>query len=230
MPDTQQTFDSRSPADGRVVATFPIMDAAAVGEAVDRARIAASWWGDLSFGERKKYLLRFKSILARRADELAELVHQENGKPTDDALLEILCPSNTSTGPPGTPRRCSSSAASARAADRQPGRPPGLPTAGRHRDHRSLELSGLHPDGLHRLCPGGRQRALVFKPSEYTPLVGQWIVDAVNEAIPQQPVAQLITGAGTTGAAPVSQQGRQDRLHRLRGHRTQRCSRSARRA
>ena len=28
MPDTQQTFDSRSPADGRVVATFPIMDAA----------------------------------------------------------------------------------------------------------------------------------------------------------------------------------------------------------
>ena len=201
MPDTQQTFDSRSPADGRVVATFPIMDAAAVGEAVDRARIAASWWGDLSFGERKKYLLRFKSILARRADELAELVHQENGKPTDDALLEILL----------SIEHIDWAARNAEKVLKQRRVRPGLLTANQDARlaYQPLGVIGIiGPWNYPVFTPMGSiayalaaGNALVFKPSEYTPLVGQWIVDAVNEAIPQQPVAQLITGAGTTGAA-----------------------------
>ena len=42
---------------------------------------------------------------------------------------------------------------------------------------------------------------VVFKPSEYTPAIGQWLVETINEAIPEQPVAQMITGFGATGAA-----------------------------
>jgi acyl-CoA reductase-like NAD-dependent aldehyde dehydrogenase len=43
--------------------------------------------------------------------------------------------------------------------------------------------------------------AVVFKPSEFTPAVGKWIVDSFNEVVPEQPVLQLVTGFGATGAA-----------------------------
>ena len=43
--------------------------------------------------------------------------------------------------------------------------------------------------------------AVVFKPSEYTPAIGQWLVDAFAEAVPEQPVLQLVAGYGATGNA-----------------------------
>jgi acyl-CoA reductase-like NAD-dependent aldehyde dehydrogenase len=41
--------------------------------------------------------------------------------------------------------------------------------------------------------------AVVFKPSELTPAVGEWLVNSFAEVVPEQPVLQLITGAGQTG-------------------------------
>jgi acyl-CoA reductase-like NAD-dependent aldehyde dehydrogenase len=43
--------------------------------------------------------------------------------------------------------------------------------------------------------------AVVFKPSEYTPAVGRWLVETFAAVVPEQPVLQLVTGPGTTGAA-----------------------------
>ena len=43
--------------------------------------------------------------------------------------------------------------------------------------------------------------AVVFKPSEYTPGVGRWIVERIAEAVPEKPVMQLVTGFGATGEA-----------------------------
>ncbi len=43
--------------------------------------------------------------------------------------------------------------------------------------------------------------AVVFKPSELTPAVGRWLVDAFAEVVPEQPVLQLVTGFGATGNA-----------------------------
>jgi acyl-CoA reductase-like NAD-dependent aldehyde dehydrogenase len=42
---------------------------------------------------------------------------------------------------------------------------------------------------------------VVFKPSEYTPAVGKWLVDTFAEVVPDHDVFQLITGLGETGAA-----------------------------
>jgi succinate-semialdehyde dehydrogenase / glutarate-semialdehyde dehydrogenase len=42
---------------------------------------------------------------------------------------------------------------------------------------------------------------MVFKPSEYTPGVSQWLVDRFAEVVPEQPVLQLVHGLGDTGAA-----------------------------
>jgi acyl-CoA reductase-like NAD-dependent aldehyde dehydrogenase len=43
--------------------------------------------------------------------------------------------------------------------------------------------------------------AVVFKPSEYTPAVGQWMVNSFARVVPEHPVLQLVTGHGPTGAA-----------------------------
>ena len=43
--------------------------------------------------------------------------------------------------------------------------------------------------------------AVVFKPSEYTPAIGQWLVRTFAEAVSAEPVLQLVTGFGETGAA-----------------------------
>jgi acyl-CoA reductase-like NAD-dependent aldehyde dehydrogenase len=43
--------------------------------------------------------------------------------------------------------------------------------------------------------------AVVFKPSEYTPAVGKFIVDTFAEAVPEKPVLQIVFGLGEVGAA-----------------------------
>ena len=204
MAITTDTFQSRSPGDGRVLATFPVMDAEAVREMVDRARIAAHWWEGLSFVERRRRLLRFKALIARRSSELADLVHAENGKPTDDAMLElILSVEHTDWA--------------AHNAEKVLGRRrvrPGLLTLNQDArvQYQPLGVVGIigpwnypvfTPIGslAYALAAGN---AVVFKPSEYTPAIGKWLIDAINEVVPEQPVAQLVTGLGPTGAALCS--------------------------
>jgi acyl-CoA reductase-like NAD-dependent aldehyde dehydrogenase len=41
--------------------------------------------------------------------------------------------------------------------------------------------------------------AVVFKPSEFTPTVGGWLVSSFAEVVPDYPVLQLVTGSGETG-------------------------------
>jgi acyl-CoA reductase-like NAD-dependent aldehyde dehydrogenase len=43
--------------------------------------------------------------------------------------------------------------------------------------------------------------AVILKPSEYTPLIGQWLVDTFAEVVPEQPVLQAVHGLGDVGAA-----------------------------
>lgn len=50
-------------------------------------------------------------------------------------------------------------------------------------------------------CALAAGNAVVFEPSEYTPGVGQWIVESFAQVVPEQPVLQLATGRGESGAA-----------------------------
>ena len=43
--------------------------------------------------------------------------------------------------------------------------------------------------------------AVVFKPSEWTPSVGAWLVATFEEVVPEFAVLQMVTGFGATGAA-----------------------------
>jgi succinate-semialdehyde dehydrogenase / glutarate-semialdehyde dehydrogenase len=85
-----RTFDSTSPATGEVVGTFPLDGPEQVAAALSRAREAAAWWEALGFDGRRRRLLAYKALLARRSGELVDLVHRENGKPAADAFTEVL--------------------------------------------------------------------------------------------------------------------------------------------
>lgn len=201
MPTTEQTFVSLSPADDATIATYPLMSATHVTEIVDQARIAASWWSDLSPRERRSRLLQYTSLVINRADELAELVHTENGKPLEDAYLEIVL----------TTSHMEWAAKNADKAMRRRSVRPSLLTLNQASavEYQPVGVVGVigpwnypvfTPMGsiIYALATGN---AVVYKPSEYTTAVGEWLMNAFAEVVPEQPVAQLVTGSADTGAA-----------------------------
>ncbi len=109
-------------------------------------------------------------------------------------------------------------AGQAGAADAEPGGHRGVPALRRRRGHRSVELPGLHPNGIAGLCPGGRQRGRVQAESLHTggrPVAGR---------------ALRRSGPGAPGALPGHRGRRhrdgavpgrcgQARVHRLHRHR-----------
>ncbi|MFM7596905.1 MAG: aldehyde dehydrogenase family protein [Actinomycetota bacterium] len=193
--------ESVSPSSGEVVAAFPIMGAEQVRLAVDTGRIAARWWGDLGWDGRRAKLMAWKGAFARRADELAHLVHRETGKPVDDARLEIILAIDHLNW-------------AARNAERVLG--PRRVRSGILTLNQEATLS-YEPMGVvgvigpwnypvftpigsiaYALAAGN---AVVFKPSEWSTAVGAWLVESFAEAVSGLPVLQLVTGDGTTGAA-----------------------------
>ncbi len=195
------TFESLDPATGAVVGTFPIHDEAAVRAAVDRARGAAQWWSGLGYGGRRQRLLAWKRLVTGRLEELADLLRRENGKVRDDAVVEIGLSIDHLDW------------AARHAARVLHGRrvPAGLVMINQAAriEYEPYGVVGVigpwnypvfTPMGsiLYALAAGN---AVVFKPSEFTPAVGAWLVESFAEVVPEQPVFQLVTGFGATGAA-----------------------------
>jgi len=196
------TFDSLDPSTGAVVATFPVDDAGSVGRAVGRAQAAAAWWRALGFDGRVHHLRRYKSEIARRIDELADLIHRENGKPHGDAVLEITLVVDHLAWATGHakkvlgPRRVSAGLLAANSTASVEYQPLGV-------------VGVIGPWNYPVFTPMGSiayalaaGNAVVFKPSEYTPAIGRWLVDAWARAVPEgRDVFTLVTGLGDTGGA-----------------------------
>lgn len=191
---------STNPATGEVAGRFPVADAAAVRALVDRARPAAIWWRELGFRGRRERLLRWRSALARRLPELAELMHTEGGKPTADAVVELACAIDHIAWAARNARRVL-----------RPRRTRGsllLPEFSARVEQQPFGVIGvIGPWNYPVFTPVGSiayalaaGNAVVFKPSEYTPAVGQWLVDRFAEVVPEQPVLQIAHGLGATGA------------------------------
>lgn len=206
LPDSsqdaaQRTFDSLNPATDEVVGTYPITTPAEVDAAVARAREAARFWDGLGFAGRAQRLRKWKSIITRRLPELCALVRAETGKPEGDAQLEIVL----------AIEHIEWAAKHARKVLGPQRRSPGLLLANNAAsvEYHPLGVVGaIGPWNYPVYTPLGSVtyalaagNAVVFKPSEHTPGVGKWLVDTFAEAVPEQPVLQLITGFGETGAA-----------------------------
>jgi len=201
----RDTFESVSPATGEVLATFPVDGEREVAAAVRRAREAAAWWGGLSFDDRKLRLLAWKSHLTRYMGRLARQVHDETGKPLDDATLEII---NTILHLDWAARHAQSVL--------KPRRVPSGLLMYNHSamlEYQPLGVVGvIGPWNYPVFTPMGSVgyalaagNAVVFKPSELTTGTGQWLVQSFSEVLSEvfgdtQPVLQLVTGPGITGA------------------------------
>jgi acyl-CoA reductase-like NAD-dependent aldehyde dehydrogenase len=196
-----ETFSSLNPATGEVVGEHPVHDAAAVDEAVARARVAAQWWGDLDWKDRKTRLMNIKGALARNLGRLASMIHNETGKPLSDAQLEVVL----------AIFHLDWAAKNARKVLGPRGVSPGL--TGLHQkavvEYRPLGVVGvIGPWNYPVFTPMGSiayalaaGNAVVFKPSEFTPGVGVLLGRLCSAMVPDQPVFQVVTGFGETGAA-----------------------------
>jgi acyl-CoA reductase-like NAD-dependent aldehyde dehydrogenase len=194
-----ETFDSLNPATSEVIATFPVFGEQDVTDAVERAGEAARWWAGLGWKEREQRLMAWKSHLIRHVGRLAELVHTETGKPLADAQLEVVL----------AVVHIDWAARHARRVLRARRVRSGLVSINQAAtvEYQPLGVVGvIGPWNYPVFTPVGSiayalaaGNAVVFKPSEFTPAVGGWLVSSFAEVVGEQPVLQLVTGYGPTG-------------------------------
>ena len=193
------TFDSHNPVNNEVIASHVITDEAGVREAVATARAASQQWRDLGFKGRKKILLKWSTYLMENVDELAELVSLETGKPTSDAKLEAALAAG----------HIAWAARHAESVMRTSYRSPGLLMANMSA---TVERSPVGVVGVigpwnypvftplgsiaYALAAGN---TVVFKPSEYTPGVGEYLARTFIDATLVADVFICVTGLGETG-------------------------------
>ncbi|CAA9471965.1 MAG: Aldehyde dehydrogenase [uncultured Solirubrobacteraceae bacterium] len=196
------TFDSLDPATGQVLSSHPVHTPEQVREAVARAHDAAAQWRAQGWDGRRRHLRAWKGEIARRLVELADLVHRENGKPHADAVLEVTLAVDHIQW-------------AARSAPKVLGRRrvrSGLMAANQsaYLEYQPLGVVGvIGPWNYPVFTPMGSiayalaaGNAVVFKPSEHTPAVGEWLAQAWRTAVPElADVLQVVTGLGATGAA-----------------------------
>ena len=193
------TFYSHNPVNNEVIASHVITDEAGVREAVATARAASQQWRDLGFKGRKKILLKWSTYLMENVDELAELVSLETGKPTSDAKLEAALAAG----------HIAWAARHAESVMRTAYRSPGLLMANMSA---TVERSPVGVVGVigpwnypvftplgsiaYALAAGN---TVVFKPSEYTPAVGEYLARTFIDATLVADVFICVTGLGETG-------------------------------
>lgn len=198
-----EVLHSLNPADGTLVDSYPMMGEDDVRELVDRARAASAWWQDQGFKGRAKALGKWRNLIWRNVDEIAELMHRENGKPVDDAVVEAMLAVEHlhwvqhHAARILRPKRVN----------------PGLLLAnyGASVDYVPHGVVGvISPWNYPLYAPNSSVsfalmagNTVILKPSEFTPATSDWYVQAFHKANPEAPagVLQLATGDGRTGAA-----------------------------
>jgi len=191
---------STDPSTGQEVGRLPVASEADVQAAVDRAREAGRWWAALGFAERRKRLLRWRAALVGRIHELGALIHREAGKPVDEGILEVVVSVDHIAWAARNARKTLKSR-------RMPGSllQPEYSAYLEYQPYGVVAVIGpwnfpiFTPMGsiAYALAAGN---AVVFKPSEYTPAIGQFYVDLFAEIVPERPVLQIVHGMGEVGA------------------------------
>ena len=195
-----ERLTSYNPATGEAVGTVPVFTPAEVDAAVARARVAANAWGALSFAARTEELTAFRKALAASADELADLLHRENGKPELEAYVEVMMALSHVQH------------ATARAEEAMAPRKVSSGVLANFRSSVSYHPLGvigvIGPWNYPLFTPMGSiayalaaGNAVVFKPSELTPLLAVKVGEIAQKTFALPDLLQVVTGAGSTGAA-----------------------------
>ncbi|MFO0744541.1 MAG: aldehyde dehydrogenase family protein [Myxococcota bacterium] len=199
---TSSSIQVVSPNTGELVGEVPDQSPAEVEAAVLRARTASRRWGAMSHAQRRNELHGFRRGLAAAAEDLADLVHKETGKPKVDAISEVMLAiqhlhhaSERAEAVLGTTTVSSGLMANFKSTI----------------SHHPLGVIGvIGPWNYPIFTPMGSiayalaaGNAVVFKPSELTPLVARRIGQIAAETLSIPGLLEVVTGRGPTGGALV---------------------------
>lgn len=84
-----KTIPVENPSTGEIISHVPLSGMKDVDEAVKAAKNALPAWSTMPIKERVQVFFRYRNLLEKHAQELAELVHKENGKILSEAMAEI---------------------------------------------------------------------------------------------------------------------------------------------
>ena len=192
---------STNPATGETVWSGPIGDAAAE---VAAARAAWPAWAAHSLSYRVEALRRFANVVRRKEAEFAELISKETGKPYWEARTEVGAVVNKVD--------ISVDAYAERTPQRKLEAALGNKVAVRHKPHGVMAVLGPYNFPAH--LPNGHivpaliaGNAVVFKPSEKTPAVGEFLVQCFHEAKIPEGVVRLLIGGPEQGKALAAEPG-----------------------
>lgn len=200
-PGRPSVLTSHDPRTGEVVGSYAVAGPSELERAVHAARTVEQWWSTAGFATRKRLLLEWKKVIARRATQLVEVLREETGKPEADAAIEVMLAVENLDW-------------AARNAGRALGRKP-LASNWLTRNQRAsvgylpLGVIGvLGPWQNPVFTPMGSiayamaaGNAVVFKPHAVTSGTGLWLAETWREIAPDKPVLAAVTGDDSTTAA-----------------------------
>src|SRR4051812_20113153 len=86
---SERKLDVISPVDGLLLSTVPMSVATDLDAAVAAAKKAFPAWSKTPIKERVQVFFKYKYLLEKHLNELAELCSEENGKILSEAVAEI---------------------------------------------------------------------------------------------------------------------------------------------
>jgi len=195
------TISSIEPATGAHLWTGEVGDVEAE---VARARSAWASWAARPLAVRIETLRRFANVVRGHKEKLADLIARETGKPLWETATEVDAVVNKVD--------ISVTAYSERTSQRRLEGALGARVAVRHKPHGVLAVLGPYNFPAH--LPNGHivpallaGNAVVFKPSEKTPAVGEMLVRLYHEAGVPEDVVRCVQGAVDVGKALAASPG-----------------------
>lgn len=173
-----------------------------VEEACRAAKKAYPKWGQLSFDERKSYLMRLKEQFDLHSEQMAQLISRDTGKSLWDATTEAKAL--------GAKIDITlSHSIKLIAEERVVNALPQVDGVIRHRSRGVMAVVG--PFNFPAHLPNGHiipaliaGNTVVFKPSEQTPAVGQFMAELIDKAQFPPGVFNLVQGEAETGRRLVA--------------------------
>lgn len=179
-------------------------EAGNVAEAVEKARNAAPHWARESHTRRIELVRRFANQVRKQAEPFAELIARETGKPLWEARTEV----EAVIGKVEISVKAYSERTGSKKLDSALAGQAGL----RHKPHGVMAVLGPYNFPAH--LPNGHivpaliaGNAVIFKPSEKTPAVGEFLVNCFHAAKIPVGVIQCLVGGPAEGKALVEDPG-----------------------
>jgi len=196
-----ERLTSHRPHDGSRLWDGAAAGPAEVAAAVAAARAAQPAWGAAPLADRLAIVRAFKAAVEAEAEPFARLIAEETGKPLWEARTEVASVAAKVEISIAAHAERTGTREGAFAAD-----PHGARQAVRHRPHGVLAVLGPYNFPAH--LPNGHivpaliaGNALVFKPSELTPAVGERMAQLWASAGLPEGLLAVVQGGAETGRA-----------------------------